>query len=232
MERKFKCFRRFLLTEAALEGGQDLRGRRGLAGGCRRGRRPVRAAVESTGAEWVRRICRALPARRRAPARGDDRRCRLEARPFAARGEAARRRPRPRCSLHRRHDHDRGGALVPARLRRGPPGSILEQVAELVDGAAEVCREAGCALIGGETAELPGVYREEELDFAGTCVGIVESRAAGQRVALRGGRPRRRASSSGLHTDGFSLVRADRRRRRLRPRPAACAAPALPGRGA
>src|SRR5207302_3007537 len=45
----------------------------------------------------------------------------------------------------------------------------LEQVAELVDGAAEVCRAAGCALIGGETAELPGVYREAELDFAGTC---------------------------------------------------------------
>ncbi len=50
----------------------------------------------------------------------------------------------------------------------------LAQVAELVEGAAEVCREAGCALIGGETAELPGVYREDELDFAGTCVGIVE----------------------------------------------------------
>jgi len=50
----------------------------------------------------------------------------------------------------------------------------LEQVAELVEGAAEVCREAGCALIGGETAELPGVYREQELDFAGTCVGIVD----------------------------------------------------------
>ena len=47
----------------------------------------------------------------------------------------------------------------------------LEQVAELVEGAAEVCRAAGCALIGGETAELPGVYREGELDFAGTCVG-------------------------------------------------------------
>src|SRR5256885_11935719 len=49
----------------------------------------------------------------------------------------------------------------------------LEQVAELVEGAAEVCRAAGCMLVGGETAELPGVYRDEELDFAGTCVGIV-----------------------------------------------------------
>jgi phosphoribosylformylglycinamidine cyclo-ligase len=84
----------------------------------------------------------------------------------------------------------------------------LEQVAELVEGAAEVCREAGCALIGGETAELPGIYREEELDFAGTCVGLVErdelidgSRCEPGDVVL--GLP-----SSGLHTNGFSLVRA------------------------
>ena len=83
----------------------------------------------------------------------------------------------------------------------------LEQVAELVEGAAEVCREAGCALIGGETAELPGVYREDELDFAGTCVGIVArdrlidgSRCEPGDVVL--GLP-----SSGLHTNGFSLVR-------------------------
>ena len=84
----------------------------------------------------------------------------------------------------------------------------LEQVAELVEGAAEVCREAGCALIGGETAELPGIYREEELDFAGTCVGLVDrerlidgSRCEPGDVVL--GLP-----SSGLHTNGFSLVRA------------------------
>jgi len=83
----------------------------------------------------------------------------------------------------------------------------LEQVAELVEGAADVCREAGCALIGGETAELPGVYREEEIDFAGTCVGIVErgelidgSRCQPDDLVV--GLP-----SSGLHTNGFSLVR-------------------------
>jgi phosphoribosylformylglycinamidine cyclo-ligase len=83
----------------------------------------------------------------------------------------------------------------------------LELVAELVEGAAEVCREAGCMLIGGETAELPGIYREEELDFAGTCVGIVDrddvidgSRCKPGDVVL--GFP-----SSGLHTNGFSLVR-------------------------
>ena len=83
----------------------------------------------------------------------------------------------------------------------------LEQVAELVEGAAEVCRAAGCALVGGETAELPGVYREDELDFAGTCVGIVDrddlidgSRCVPGDVVV--GFP-----SSGLHTNGFSLVR-------------------------
>jgi phosphoribosylformylglycinamidine cyclo-ligase len=83
----------------------------------------------------------------------------------------------------------------------------LDQVTELVEGAAEVCRAANCMLIGGETAELPGVYREDELDFAGTCVGIVDrdrlidgSRcAAGDTVV---GFP-----SSGLHTNGFTLVR-------------------------
>lgn len=83
----------------------------------------------------------------------------------------------------------------------------LEEVAQLVEGAASVCREAGCALLGGETAELPGIYREGELDFAGTCVGIVQraelidgSRCEPGDVVL--GLP-----SSGLHTNGFTLVR-------------------------
>lgn len=83
----------------------------------------------------------------------------------------------------------------------------LEQVGELVEGAAEVCRVAGCALVGGETAELPGVYREGELDFAGTCVGLVDrdrlvdgSRVAAGDLVL--GFP-----SAGLHANGFTLVR-------------------------
>ena len=83
----------------------------------------------------------------------------------------------------------------------------LEQVAELVEGAAEVCRAAGCALVGGESAELPGIYREGELDFAGTCVGIVDrdELVDGSRVgpgdAVVG------LPSSGLHANGFTLVR-------------------------
>ncbi len=83
----------------------------------------------------------------------------------------------------------------------------LEQVAELVEGAAEVCREAGCALIGGETAELPGVYREEELDFAGTCVGIVEAEHLVDGSRCEAGDLVVGLPSSGLHTNGFSLVR-------------------------
>ena len=83
----------------------------------------------------------------------------------------------------------------------------LEQVAELVDGAAEVCRAAGCALVGGETAELPGVYREEELDFAGTCVGIVERAAFLDGSAVRAGDVVVGLPSSGVHANGFTLVR-------------------------
>ena len=82
-----------------------------------------------------------------------------------------------------------------------------EQVAELVAGAAEVCRAAGCVLVGGETAELPGIYQPGELDFAGTCVGLVE-----REHLIDGSRCERGDvivgfPSSGLHTNGFPLVR-------------------------
>jgi phosphoribosylformylglycinamidine cyclo-ligase len=84
----------------------------------------------------------------------------------------------------------------------------LEHVADLVEGAAEVCRAAGCALIGGETAELPGVYRDDELDFAGTCVGIVNREGVIDGSRCEPGDPIVGLASSGLHTNGFSLVRA------------------------
>jgi phosphoribosylformylglycinamidine cyclo-ligase len=83
----------------------------------------------------------------------------------------------------------------------------LEQVAELVEGAAAVCREAGCMLVGGETAELPGVYRDEELDFAGTCVGIVDRDDVIDGSRCEPGDAIIGFPSSGLHTNGFSLVR-------------------------
>lgn len=83
----------------------------------------------------------------------------------------------------------------------------LEQVAELVEGAAEVCRAAGVALVGGETAELPGIYREEELDFAGTCVGVVEAAAVIDGSAISEGDAVVGFASAGVHANGFTLVR-------------------------
>nr|MBA3566884.1 phosphoribosylformylglycinamidine cyclo-ligase [Actinomycetota bacterium] len=83
----------------------------------------------------------------------------------------------------------------------------LEQVAELVEGAAEVCRDAGCALIGGETAELPGIYREDELDFAGTCVGIVGRERLIDGSRIEAGDAVVGMPSAGVHANGFTLVR-------------------------
>jgi phosphoribosylformylglycinamidine cyclo-ligase len=82
-----------------------------------------------------------------------------------------------------------------------------EQVAELVEGAAEVCRAAGCALLGGETAELPGIYRDEELDFAGTCVGLVDRRDLIDGSRVEPGDLVLGFASAGVHANGFSLVR-------------------------
>ncbi|HEU5010750.1 MAG TPA: phosphoribosylformylglycinamidine cyclo-ligase [Gaiellaceae bacterium] len=84
----------------------------------------------------------------------------------------------------------------------------LETVAELVEGAAAVCREAGCALIGGETAELPGIYREGELDFAGTCVGIVAREALIDGSTVAEGDAIVGLPSAGVHANGFTLVRS------------------------
>jgi phosphoribosylformylglycinamidine cyclo-ligase len=83
----------------------------------------------------------------------------------------------------------------------------LDEVAELVDGAAAVCREAGVALIGGETAELPGIYAEGELDFAGTCVGIVSRADVIDGRAIEAGDTVIGFPSAGVHANGFTLVR-------------------------
>ena len=84
---------------------------------------------------------------------------------------------------------------------------VLDEVAELVEGAAAVCRAAGVALVGGETAELPGIYRDGELDFAGTCVGVVS-----RQDVLDGSRVERGDAvigfaSAGAHANGFTLAR-------------------------
>jgi phosphoribosylformylglycinamidine cyclo-ligase len=83
----------------------------------------------------------------------------------------------------------------------------VEQVAELVEGAAAVCRAGGCALLGGESAELPGIYRDDELDFAGTCVGLVERERLIDGSRVEAGDVVLGLPSAGLHANGFSLVR-------------------------
>jgi phosphoribosylformylglycinamidine cyclo-ligase len=83
---------------------------------------------------------------------------------------------------------------------------IPQQVADIVAGVAEACRAAGCALIGGETAELPDVYREGAFDLAGTIVGVVEREWMLPRVVAAGDAILA-LPSTGLHTNGYSLAR-------------------------
>jgi len=83
----------------------------------------------------------------------------------------------------------------------------LEEVAELVEGAAAVCREAGVALVGGETAELPGIYAEGELDFAGTAVGVVARADVIDGRSIEAGDAVIGFPSAGVHANGFTLVR-------------------------
>ena len=83
----------------------------------------------------------------------------------------------------------------------------LAHVAELVEGLAATCRTAGCVLLGGETAELPGIYREQELDFAGTCVGVVDRDRLIDGTRCAPGDAVIGLPSAGIHANGFTLVR-------------------------
>ena len=82
-----------------------------------------------------------------------------------------------------------------------------ERVAEIVSGVSEGCVQSGCALIGGETAEMPGFYPEDEYDIAGFCVGIVERDKILNPSNVSEGDVIIALPSSGLHSNGFSLVR-------------------------
>ena len=85
--------------------------------------------------------------------------------------------------------------------------NIPEKVTRIVSGVAEGCVQAGCALIGGETAEMPGFYPQEEYDLAGFCVGMVDRQNIIDGSSLQEGDVLVGISSSGVHSNGFSLVR-------------------------
>ncbi len=80
-------------------------------------------------------------------------------------------------------------------------------VARIVGGMADACRLAGCALMGGETAEMPGVYRDGEFDVAGTIIGVVERDAVLPRAGIVPGDLLVGFRSNGPHTNGYSLIR-------------------------
>ncbi|MBR2801219.1 MAG: phosphoribosylformylglycinamidine cyclo-ligase [Erysipelotrichaceae bacterium] len=85
--------------------------------------------------------------------------------------------------------------------------NIPEKVAELVKGVAEGCVQAGCALIGGETAEHPGTMQADDYDLAGFSVGIVDRKKILDPASMQEGDVLLALPSSGLHSNGFSLVR-------------------------
>ena len=82
-----------------------------------------------------------------------------------------------------------------------------EKVAEIVSGIAEGCVQSGCALIGGETAEMPGFYPVDEYDVAGFSVGIVDRKKMIDGTQMKAGDAIVGIRSSGVHSNGFSLVR-------------------------
>lgn len=87
-------------------------------------------------------------------------------------------------------------------------GKLLpEKAAEIVKGIAEGCKQAGCALIGGETAEMPGFYTDGEYDVAGFTVGVVDRDAIIDGSCISVGNQLIGIASSGLHSNGYSLAR-------------------------
>jgi len=83
----------------------------------------------------------------------------------------------------------------------------VDTAARVVTGIAEGCMQAGCALVGGETAEMPGMYHGEDYDVAGFCVGVVEKSEIIDGSKVRAGDTLLALASSGPHSNGYSLVR-------------------------
>ncbi|MCR5672536.1 MAG: phosphoribosylformylglycinamidine cyclo-ligase, partial [Lachnospiraceae bacterium] len=82
-----------------------------------------------------------------------------------------------------------------------------EKIAQIVKGVAEGCKQSGCALVGGETAEHPGLMPEDEYDLAGFAVGIVDRKKIIDGSTLQNGDVLIGLASTGVHSNGFSLVR-------------------------
>ncbi len=82
-----------------------------------------------------------------------------------------------------------------------------KKAAEIVKGIVQGCREAGCSLIGGETAEMPGFYAADDYDLSGFAVGVVERKEIVDGSSVRAGDAIVGIASNGLHSNGFSLVR-------------------------
>ncbi|MBV7505372.1 phosphoribosylformylglycinamidine cyclo-ligase [Bacillus sp. sid0103] len=84
---------------------------------------------------------------------------------------------------------------------------IPEKIEAIVKGIADGCVQAGCSLIGGETAEMPGMYQDEEYDIAGFTVGMVDQKHVIDGTKVKEGQALIGLTSSGIHSNGFSLVR-------------------------
>jgi phosphoribosylformylglycinamidine cyclo-ligase len=166
----------------------------------------LRAAVESTGAKGFGAFAGLYPLdeRRLLAASMDS----IGTKPIVARPRGQLRACGADMAAHCINDVITTGAEPLMLLDYVASSRIdLEEVAELVEGAAEVCRAAGVALVGGETAELPEVYRESELDFAATCVGLVDRERLIDGSEVVEGDVVVGFPSAGVHANGFTLVR-------------------------
>ena len=83
----------------------------------------------------------------------------------------------------------------------------IDIATSVVEGIGKGCKLSGCALVGGETAEMPGMYEDDDYDLAGFCVGVVEKEKIIEGISVRNGDKLIGLPSSGLHANGYSLVR-------------------------
>jgi len=166
----------------------------------------LRSAVESTGAKGFGAFAGLYPLDERTllAASMDS----IGTKPIVARPRGALRNCGADIAAHCINDVITTGAKPLLMLDYVASAQLdLDQVAELVEGAAEVCRVAGVALVGGETAEMPDVYREEELDFAAACIGIVDRDDLIDGTRVEAGDAVLGFPSAGVHANGFTLVR-------------------------